>query len=771
MTKFKWKLLLLVEVLICVLCFWGYIKDEKKYYFDYQSIISDGICLENFLDSGKTGYYIDSSSEAKSNFAITPKISLKPGNYKVLIYYQSNSYQQTYTISAEKADFREWLGNYYKQLPETKNIYSTNLWLTRTLDNFQLQFDYSGDGYFFLSGVDIIENNNWILALSLFFLLFFILIDFIIWHKDAFMLKVRNKDNINVIMCIALIIIFSSLPLFSPYLFNGHDLNFHLMRIEGIMEGIQSGQFPVKIQPNWLNGYGYGTSFFYGDVFLYIPAILRLIGFNVQNAYKLFVLIINIVSTIISYYCFRRLLGNRKLGILCAFLYTTSVYRLGNIFIRAAVGEYTAMIFLPMVLVGVYEILYLSDKKYKRNSWLIAAIGFSGILLSHIITCEIVALIAVIICLINWKKSFKKERLIEFVKMIFTILLLTIWFIVPFVDMSRGDYVFNNSVEWNGIQTSGVFISQLLTLFPQASGWSFEYTVINGVNIGEEFSFALGGGFLISFILFLLFYINNKNYNDKDLKVGKYFWILGIVLTFMTTIYFPWNDLQSMNEIFYFMISNIQFPWRFLGLVTAFFSIATCVTVKMIKYSYPEKENLVIVLILIFAVISSGSLLSDRINNNYSVVIKNKDDLETFDLMGKEYVPINAILGKMTNSDVLSSDGISLNSVERKYQKHVINCTNTTDKSGYIDLPLLYYKGYVCKNIDNGTQLFLTDNEIGGIRIEIPANFRGTLVVNYKEMWYWRTAELISLLSISSILLYYLKGIYIINRKASDVQI
>ncbi len=56
-------------------------------------------------------------------------------------------------------------------------------------------------------------------------------------------------------------------PLFSGTIGFGHDLNFHLYRIEGIKDGILSGQFPVRIHPTHNNGYGYITASVYPELF------------------------------------------------------------------------------------------------------------------------------------------------------------------------------------------------------------------------------------------------------------------------------------------------------------------------------------------------------------------------------------------------------------------------------------------------------------------------------------------------------------------------
>ena len=68
---------------------------------------------------------------------------------------------------------------------------------------------------------------------------------------------------------------FSSLLCFADFLFYGHDLDFHIGRIAALSNSIQNGQFPQRIEQSMLNGYGYATPLFYGELFLYFPAILN----------------------------------------------------------------------------------------------------------------------------------------------------------------------------------------------------------------------------------------------------------------------------------------------------------------------------------------------------------------------------------------------------------------------------------------------------------------------------------------------------------------
>ncbi|HBA46969.1 MAG TPA: hypothetical protein DCZ91_04055, partial [Lachnospiraceae bacterium] len=129
--------------------------------------------------------------------------------------------------------------------------------------------------------------------------------------------------------------LFSSLPCMVDYNLWGDDWGFHLLRVEGLISGLADGQFPVRIQGNWLRGYGYAVSVFYSDLFLVIPMLFRLIGFPVATSWNLFLAVINGATLLIAWQCFRRCFRNETAGAAAAVLYTLSAYRLYNLYSRA----------------------------------------------------------------------------------------------------------------------------------------------------------------------------------------------------------------------------------------------------------------------------------------------------------------------------------------------------------------------------------------------------------------------------------------------------
>ena len=152
----------------------------------------------------------------------------------------------------------------------------------------------------------------------------------------------------------------------------------------------------MKLHPLWANGHGYAVGIFYGDAFLYFPAFLRLLGFSIQSAYKMFVALINLGTILCSYYAFRKMFSSKKSGLIGCIAYTLAPYRLMDLYTRASVGEYTAMMVLPLILCGFYMIFHYSKEKFWWKASLLTAFGLTGLIQSHVLSGLMVGFVIIL---------------------------------------------------------------------------------------------------------------------------------------------------------------------------------------------------------------------------------------------------------------------------------------------------------------------------------------------------------------------------------------
>ena len=198
--------------------------------------------------------------------------------------------------------------------------------------------------------------------------------------------ETTNKFKIGILLI--LIALFVSYPLYNDYLVYSHDINFNLVRIEGLKEAIGNFQIPARIHPIENNGYGYATSLLYPELFLYVPAILRLLNTSMVFSFKIFLVLINLAAVVSMYLCVKNISKSTTSGIIGAIIYAVANYRLENVFTRAAVGEGLALAFLPIAIWGLYELLVGNKKK-----WYICVIGITFVIQSHVLSSILTAIL------------------------------------------------------------------------------------------------------------------------------------------------------------------------------------------------------------------------------------------------------------------------------------------------------------------------------------------------------------------------------------------
>lgn len=205
-------------------------------------------------------------------------------------------------------------------------------------------------------------------------------------------------------MLAALIIILASYPALigNAQAYIGHDYEYHIRRIATIANELRYGKFPVMYQSDASNGFGYISHLLYGNIILYFPAILHLLGLPLTSSYNIFIILVNIITYVIAWYCSLKIFKEAKYAHFGAGLYLLAAYRLTNVYIRSAVGEYLAMAFLPLAFYGIYKIIY-ADYSVRFRDTFPLILGVTGIIECHILSTEMAALFISVIFVLHWK--------------------------------------------------------------------------------------------------------------------------------------------------------------------------------------------------------------------------------------------------------------------------------------------------------------------------------------------------------------------------------
>lgn len=770
--KLSWKLVVvLIETIVILYSLLIYIRPNQSYYFEGNELISKyGIFVEDFMDLYGDGYYLDSSlhadaedlSEGQNELDFmtveSPAVDLKRGSYKITIDYLAGDGEESYTASS---DYNTWpviTQRTNVNFPENQTEVTYELRSSIGVTGYKVTANFNDALFLFIHSIKIEETNDWknVNLISILFVVLLLNFGYICYKRVP-----EEKKRSFRIGCGAFVslLFFSCLPLFSVYQKAGHDLLLHLYRIEGIKNALLDGQFPVRIPYSWLNGYGYAVSIFYGDGLLYFPAILRILGFTVQGAYKSYVLVINTATIVVSYYCFFKILKNRKIAFVGCAIYTLAPYRLLCTYLRCAVGEYTAMLFLPLVLYGLYVIY---EENGKKNKWLPLAIGFAGLVQCHIISTLLAVLFVALFCLINLKKTFQWKILEQLFIAVCVIVVIDFWFIIPFFDYFRFEYYSTDLSALGKTNAYGTFPVQLFTLFPHGTGDA--YTVADGVGETGEMSYPLGAAFGLVAVCYLFYLLgrekDKKQEPDKVISLGNYAWVGGIIATIMTCVWFPWDFIQqAFDGKLAMIVQNIQFPWRMLGIASLLFALVfVCLVEKLKSTGYRKKAVIFTFSVGALIAISACYFYSDNEDRREPLYLQAETDIYSDVVMGGEYLLKGTERESWKNTEILSENRLDNIIYKKERGSSFVTCQNNTTSETYVDIPVFCYKGYKAKDVQTKEELLIVPGEQNRIRVIIPAGYNGTIKIRFCEPWYWRVSELISVIGVIMIFICFKKN-------------
>lgn len=541
--------------------------------------------------------------------------------------------------------------------------------------------------------------------------------------------KIMNNKKYLILFIIALGLLSTIIIFLQSGIKKGDDMYFHLSRILSIKDLMKMEAQSFKIYPNYFNGYGYANPLFYPDIFLYIPAVLNYIGINIIWSYKIFLLIISICSIFTMYITINGISKNKYASIIGSIMYAFSSYRLVDMFERAALGETIAFIFAPLVIYGIYEIIYGNYKKFY-----ILTIGMSGLILSHMLSSVMLAVVLMIICIINIKKFIAdKKRILYLIVAAIITILLTSYFIFPMLEqMNSNNFLFNDMSKLNSYSLKERAVPFYLTILEIPN---FRKGLLNKIWMPS------GIGLIYFYMIYT--YIRFKDKKDKFINIS---FIIGITAILLSTNIFPWH-LKIVES----MLSVIQFPWRFYLIATLFITIGGSILLSK-KYTKAKEQIKTIKNIFLLSLIS---IISMTVISFLPPIVKK---VESYDASYGEYIP------QLVNQSEIATRGqkvLSDNEINLKYSKNnsITNIEFSENKSDQtiLELPLIYYKGYYATINNQEASMFQTKSGLVGI--ELGDTQEGTIKCYYKGTKITKITKYISIIAVIIFSLYIIKEV------------
>lgn len=565
-------------------------------------------------------------------------------------------------------------------------------------------------------------------TLSLLTLLCFSLLIFCLLFprkRDELIKKHLPSEAVHGLLFVLILTIFISYPIFTPDIVNGQDTTFHLSRIEGIKTNLQRGIFPARIHLFTVFDYGYGSGLFYPDFFLYFPAILRLLGFDLNLVFKILVFAINLFSISSIYLAAKNMFSSRFAGMAAAILFSCAASRIISIYNRSSIGEALATIFIPLIIWGWYELF-----TGKPERWPLLAIGFSGVTLSHMITLAMVGTISVIILLLNIRKILTDARIrTGIAKAVGITLGICAFFLFPFFEqLASQNILLNNPIGSpvnRGLPLSTVFVGFLPWQPP--------------INPSVGYPLLLAP-------VFLLIGIKKGKLNPV---IRHWLIPIGVIAIFLTTDLFPWKLFPNVNEY-------IQFPWRLLTIAATLLAISG----GGILDAFISKASQRIALLFLFLFCSLYTVPAFQ-----KIAEDNHIDATFYQLaqnqIGRgEYLPKKATVDFIDKNKnrVLSSDPAFVN---QHFDREGLQFTvqfSVEQPVVEFELPLMYYKGYQAALITGDDErskrqtLPVYSGAHGLTAVTIQDIQEGTLTVFYNGTIIQKISDLITLFTILALI-------------------
>lgn len=531
----------------------------------------------------------------------------------------------------------------------------------------------------------------------------------------------KNKKNIVVILVGILITYIAGYPMLKEGI-GGYigDLTYHFLRIESVKEALTAGCFSPRVNPIFFEGYGYGSSLFYPDFFLIIPAMLNLVGISPLMSYKIFMLLVILTATFTTYYAMKFVCNNFECALLGTGMLMLSTFYIADINARAGMSEVIAYIFIPLLMVGIYDYFAYEGKRVY-----LMGIAFVGMALSHTIMTFIgllfTAIIFVGMLFVPSKKKlvFEKTRFGRLLLTAFLSVVVVSYYIFPMLEqMSNDRFGFNEP--WAKV---GSYVQTVESFFVPVG--DFFYNARFGV--GVPVLVLLAGRVFLGKV---------KN------RWANFFICMGLAQFAIMTDMLFWVIMEET------VLNMIQFPYRFYPY--ALFMVICGMTIVL---NEKKESKLIGYKVLVFLAILTA--ICGLWEAKYCCRNGNRESIDSEYLYENtcmvgcgEWVP-EGVTEEVLNGEavkvVLTEDGST----------HILTGLGYNDYQFKVDkvdgcrfiVPLLYYKGYEAELITDDNQykvLEVYKSKDGLVQIDMSNGADGIIHVWYEGTMIQKISNIIT---------------------------
>lgn len=496
------------------------------------------------------------------------------------------------------------------------------------------------------------------------------------------------------------------------YLESGDD-RFQMMRIEGLYHSLQRHQFFPLVNMSFMGGFGYIVNVFYSDFVLYPAAFFRLMGLTSAQTLGMYYLLVNFLTFGVSFLCFYKVSHKYINSLVFSFVYTLSTYRLYDVLFRHDLSEVGAMLFLPIAILGIYQIFYGN-----KNEWLYLAFGMTGIVYSQAISpiLMIIFIIIVALCQIPELRENPQRLLSLLWATIISGLLSLAYFLPMLQQMSHTQFVFNTS---QNILNNG---SSDLT---DTISWGLNNDV-EQPNVGLVL--------VLTAIIIMIVQTKIKN------KAVRHFSLIGIGLLICSTNVFPWFLFNNT------ILGVVKYTWHWNVLVTILLAIFVAVD-PLNSLSGKFSKPLLLLFVFLLAISASYRLVQDAPLQLNSVEEYNQLDSYNLD-QNRSFLPVGTRLSslqRMSHKPKIISGRAEISDFKQYGTRMSFDFKKA--KHAKIDVPLIAYYGFQSSQSKGQVSKLKVDvrnNNLAQVKI----NGSGKVVIDYFETTTQKVTRRISFLSL-----------------------
>lgn len=551
---------------------------------------------------------------------------------------------------------------------------------------------------------------------------------------------------------VLLLYVLASIALIWLYLPTGDDLPFHLQRLDAIAKefslGVAPGNFPFRIYTATLDGYGYGSPLFYGDLPLYPFAMLAAAGLSTYRAYQLFLSAV-VVATLVSVdVMIREVTRTRRtvgyaLGMLVCLLSTTFY---GEV-LGSCVGRALVWVFAPLAISGYHRIVF---SKRRGGVGLLVA-GVAGAFFSHPLNCVLLLGFLIVILLFTIR-SVDAEAVKKILTAAGITALLCAWYVCPMLEQMLSQKFFVSASDApNGKRVLSDFTVTALGLFVPSG---LRVSLLSHLGIDVPLRLYKTGIASTLVVLACVFAHRLRSKNKWGSFNAGLIAVVGFGVWFQTPL-FPHDALQGIVGVF-------QFPWRVyvfcemaLGLVVASsfaddgFPVARGAGAAGRNVAAWVIACTVIATIAVSAGYDIRSDVSRHTIDGSVQSIAERSPFTSMDVGSGEYIPaallrlspqyatggrdnawfdFESLLKDRGASAIAEDEGASFEAT--RVGRRTVVAYSGLEAGEKLEMPLLYYKGYRAVDADTGDALEVSESDNGFVTVRT-ASSSGTIAVEY----------------------------------------